>query len=244
MKRIPIINEPACGGKLTGIVYLAEQKTDLWVAILHGIGEVGPADGSKLPLVERHGWPKHIANGLNLPVNIFAVQSPVQNYGAISKILIPHIEMFYGAGAIAMTGYSMGGIGTYNMLWLDQYKKLCCIVPVCGVPQIKDPAIGAVNYETARRIPILAVHGTLDTTVSFKQDQMAVEQLDRYNTDVEWIPLLGVKHDAWTYAYDVTGDVGKKVLDFTLHYLYATTTTYERGYADAKAKMSGFLVDL
>lgn len=243
MKRLTIINEPACGGKLTGLVYLAEPKTDLWVLFLHGIGEVGPADGSQLSKLEINGWPKHIKNGLELPFNVLAVQSPVNNYGAISKILIPHVLAFYGAGVIAQTGLSMGGIGTYNMLWLDQYQKLCCIVPVCGEPQYRD-ATGTVNYQSARRIPVMAVHGELDTVVSFKRGLTGFQNLNTYNNDMKFIPLPGVKHDAWIQAYDVKGEVGKRVLDFTLHHLLAATTDYERGYADAKAKLTRLIGEI
>lgn len=230
MKRIPVINEIACGQKITGIRYMAEPASDLWVICRHGIGEVGPLDGSQLAKVEVHGYPQHIKNGLELPFNVFALQAPVQNYNSYSKVILPHLELFYGAEAIADTGLSMGGIATYNMLWLDQYLKLQCIVPVCGVPSYKD-------YNTARKIPILAVHGELDTTVKFSAGVTAARALVEVNTNVNFTPLPGVKHDAWVQAYDVNGVVGKEVLDFILHNLLAATTDYERGYADAKAKI-------
>lgn len=230
MKRIPFVNENACNHLISGIRYMADQPTNFWVPFLHGVGEVGPLDGSMQHKIETHGYPKHIKNGLSLPFNVYAVQSPVQNHNAICKVLVPHLMMQYGAEDIVVTGLSMGGYGTWNMLWRDHYKKLKAIVPVCGASNFS-------NYQDANNIPVLAVHGDKDTKVYYSRGKKTVDLLNEAHPgQAELITLPGVGHNAWDQAYDVNHPVGQRVLDFIMTNLHSGQNEYERGYEAFRSK--------
>lgn len=243
MTEVAIIGENACGYKLTGNIYMADVPTKKWLIFLHGIGEKGPVDGSELDELETHGYPKHIAkNGLSLPFNVIAPQSAVTGYRNMMNVVIPHLILKYEAEAIVQTGLSMGGIGTWNMLWWDEYKQLKAIAPVCGRPEIRIPDTTLIDYPGARNIPVLTVHGLLDTTVRFSYGDTAVKELNKINPgQAKMIPLPGVAHNAWDKAYDVKDPVGMEVLEFIVKHLEGPNSMYLRGYNDCKSRAISIL---
>jgi len=231
MKRRESIGEMAFGHKLNLIFYMPPKETNDWVIFEHGSGEKGAADGSEIAKLERWGWPAYCKAGGELPFNLCAVQTNVTNFTIPNRVLAPHLILQYGAAPPLQTGLSMGGIGTYHMLWEDVYKLLCAIVPICGAP-INSGYLA--SYAQARDIPVLAVHGDKDQTspVQYIRGKTAAEKLNEVHPgQVEFITLPGVAHNAWVQAYDVNHPVGKRVLEFTLHALASNNNGYDTGFA-------------
>lgn len=228
MNRREIIGELAFGQKLNMIHYLAPSETNDWVIFEHGQGEKGIVDGSQLAKLEVNGWPMLIVKqGLELPFNLCAVQSSVDNFNVPNRVLAPHLVLNYNAAPPLQTGLSMGGIGTYNMLWEDACKLLCAIVPICGAPN----SGYLTGTKAPRAIPVLAVHGDKDTIVAYSRGKAAAEKINALDPgQVEFITLPGVGHNAWVPAYDTHTELGKHVLDFVLLALGANETQYDKGY--------------
>jgi hypothetical protein len=205
-------NDPfktALGAEFCAYHYAPEVPSKFGTIVLHGIGEVGPADGSKMSLIEKWGWPK-VAKGIRpgettsrgsfeFPFHIWAIQD--DNYYDSKKFLPLWVKNFLKLDVIACTGLSLGGIGTLQMTYWDSLNMvLDFIAPVCGndniaiAPQVRD-------------IDGYAWHGDKDATVRY---DLAMNYYRAYNStpnrkghiDIEILP--GVGHEAWLQAYDVT----------------------------------------
>lgn len=201
MKISDHVKEKMFGYEVTYRLYEPINGSNNYLVCLHGIGEKGPADGSMLNLVEKvKCYPRHAAQGINFPFNIIAVQTDVTGYSIEQRCLIPYIKLKYNANKIIVTGYSMGGIGTYNIVNDDTLGLIDAIAPVCG----KAPISMAANYPN---IDIWAFHGDKDTTVSLLSDQAfinAYNQVESHTKKAHIRVYNDVGHNAWDYAYDLS----------------------------------------
>jgi predicted peptidase len=97
---------------------------------------------------------------------------------------------------IYVTGLSMGGLGTWDIL-ARRPKLFAAAMPVCGAadehtaPLIKD-------------IPIWTFHGDRDTTIKPSRSRNMVAALQAAGGHPRYSELLDVGHNAWTYAYNST----------------------------------------
>jgi len=53
-------------------------------------------------------------------------------------------------------------------------------------------------YENLKKIPVLVVHGDMDTTMVFEASKLMVDHAKAKGIDATWLPVIGGKHvDAW-----------------------------------------------
>lgn len=204
MKKTKVIGADIFGVKVNYILYEPAVKSSSYMVFYHGAGEVGPIDGSQLDKVEANGPPKHIKAGHEYPFNVIAVQAQT-NFDSMNRYLLEYFTVKYDTKKIFITGLSRGGQATHNMTMNDlgyASKLYVGAMPVAGRPD----AYGTADPKTVKDLPMIAVHGDKDTTVSYAQDK---DWCDRVNATpgrvnkINFITLPGVGHDSWTYAYSL-----------------------------------------
>lgn len=100
---------------------------------------------------------------------------------------------------VIVSGYSMGGFGTWN-LGLRYPDRFSAMVPFAGgVSRTEylnpkgDPKLRPL-VENARHIPLYFVHGDRDTTVPVRLDRLSRDQLVDWKIDHEYVEVKGGKH--------------------------------------------------
>ncbi|MGQ9504990.1 MAG: alpha/beta hydrolase-fold protein [Thermogutta sp.] len=92
-----------------------------------------------------------------------------------------------------LTGLSMGGFGTFDLL-LRQPNDFAAAVPICG----------GGNPERAgeiAHIPMWIFHGGADPVVPVKLSQDMVKALEKAGGKVRYTEFPGVGHNSWSKAY-------------------------------------------
>lgn len=181
-------------------MYRPAMPSKNFLLCFHGIGEIGPADGSTINKVEIHGYPKHAKNGFEFPFNLIAVQAQ-SSYTNIRKNFPGYIKLKYGAESVGATGLSMGGFCTFDIPVHDSAKVVDFIAPVCG-------GISVLQAPGYPEIPGWAFHGDKDTTVNFRKSK---DFVDKYNEthqmEMKYTLYPGVAHNAWDKAYATDGEL-------------------------------------
>ena len=96
---------------------------------------------------------------------------------------------------IYLTGYSMGGYGTWNLL-VNHPDLFAAAVPMCGAG---DPE----KAEVIKNIPIWAIHGAKDPIVPVKGSRDMAAALEKVGaTNFRYTELPEVEHDAWNYTFN------------------------------------------
>ena len=188
------------------------QKLPL-VIFLHGAGERG---------IDNEAQIKHIAavfgnrdNRKNYPCYVLAPQCPENLWWAAHDRngnkqairanptrpmelvikLIAEMEKFSAVDPtrIYVTGLSMGGYGTWDLLARFP-NRFAAAVPVCG---------GGVPETAAAfsHVPIWAFHGALDRVVPPRQSRMMVTALQDAGGSPGYTEYPDTGHDSWTLAY-------------------------------------------
>ena len=93
-----------------------------------------------------------------------------------------------------VTGLSMGGFGTWNLL-ADYPGKFAAAVPICGGG---DPA----KVEKMKETPIWVFHGAKDTAVSISKSEAMVDALKKIDGKVKFTMYPDAGHDSWTETYN------------------------------------------
>lgn len=163
---------------------------------LHGAGE----RGGNISHLYRHGIPKLIDEGMEIPAVVLAPQCPEwcvwDNIPDKVKSIIDIVKQEYGIGKdrVSITGSSMGGFGTWMMG--KTYPTLFAgIAPVAG---------GGMSWRTSklRTTPVLAVHGKDDTVVPPIYSSLMVDGVNGAGGCAELILLDNLGHnDGIDYAY-------------------------------------------
>ncbi|BCX48943.1 hypothetical protein HAHE_28510 [Haloferula helveola] len=164
------------------------------VVFLHGAGE----RGDDLEKVKKHGPPTQAMEGAGLPFVLLAPQCPPGQWWDTDDVidLIRHVakEQSIDPKRIHLTGLSMGGFGTWNIL-AKAPELFASAVPICGAGEPK--TAGAF-----KDMPIWAFHGTADEAVPVdgtRKMEAALEKADA--TDFRATYYDGVGHDSWTRTY-------------------------------------------
>jgi predicted peptidase len=92
-----------------------------------------------------------------------------------------------------VTGFSMGGFGTFDLL-ARRPRDFAAAVPICG----------GVDESLAARIahvPMWLFHGEKDRTVPVRCSRSAVEALQAAGADPKYTEYEGMEHDVWSRAY-------------------------------------------
>lgn len=192
-----------CGDTLRYMIttptdYRPEERLPL-VVFLHGAGE----RGDDLSLVRRIGGAKVFAADPDFQGTRAVTLSPQcpmpdiwSNHTFTVHALILHIMDAYHIDPerVSITGLSMGGFGTWEMIC--RYPELFSAAgPVCG---------GGMSWrcDLPRKIPVRAFHGDQDRTVPIQYSIMMVQALNAVGGHAELTVYPGVQHDSWVQAYE------------------------------------------
>ncbi|MBA2114310.1 carboxylesterase family protein [Bremerella alba] len=176
--------------------FQAETKLPLLI-FLHGAGE----RGTDLELVKKHGPPKLIDQGEDLPFVVISPQCPLDQWWAMQENvdglaqLTQYIQSEYSTDAdrTYLTGMSMGGYGSWATA--AAYPNLfAAIIPVCGGA---DLAIAADLKPTAA----WAFHGRDDEIVPVIRSKEIVNEVSKIGGDARLTIYDNVQHDSWSVTY-------------------------------------------
>lgn len=177
---------------------------------LHGMGE----RGDNLEMLYVNGIPKLLREGARLPFITLMPQCPDTSFWPDEhrplKHLLDHIINTYNVDRrrIYITGLSMGGYGTYEML--TRYPDLFAAgIPICG-------GIGSMrtrmNLPVLKNTPLWIFHGEKDDVVPVEESKQIHEYLQSIGHENLKMTLYpDLKHDSWTRTYG-----NREVYDFLL----------------------------
>jgi predicted peptidase len=169
-----------------------EQRWPL-LLFLHGAGE----RGDDLSLVARHGPPRVVEEGTELPFILVAPQCPTDERWSVSTLSALLDEVTGGTAAdadrICVTGMSMGGSGTWELAAAYPHR-FAAIAPICGRPSLDSAAAIA-------HLPIWTFHGAKDPVVPVTGTEAMVAALRRLGSTVRYTRYPDAAHDSWTQTY-------------------------------------------
>ena len=178
-----------------------DEKLPL-IVFLHGAGERGPGDGSRLSVVKVHGVPKLFDRASPLRAVTLSPQCPENcvwnDITAGLAELISLIAAEYGADErrVSLTGLSMGGYGSWE-LGMSHPELFSAIAPICG---------GGMPWRAAalKDIPVRAFHGDRDDAVPVSASYEMADAVNACGGSAQLMILHGCGHNCWTYAYEET----------------------------------------
>jgi predicted peptidase len=193
----------------------AKKKDKLPVVVfLHGLGE----RGNNLDRVLVHGPPKLIARGTHFPFIMIAPQCPNDGRkenrnaksfwwhpeGPIDKVknIVEFERKRLGridADRIYITGLSMGGFGTYQIV-SHHPDYFAAAAPICGHGnRIEDKK---ALQKAFANLPVWAFHGNRDNVVRLAEQQQTIKLLEEGGATIRFTVYPGVGHDSWTRTYN------------------------------------------
>jgi len=183
------------------------------VVFLHGSGQRGNDNQSQLI-----GVPKKLTDSLgrikypcfilvpqcakkdvwvkfpNFPNSLKATDAATPSAGLVLAKLDELLkELPIDRRRIYLTGYSMGGEGTFDLM-ARRPKLFAAGVPICSVAD-------TATANMIRNIPIWAFHGDQDEVNDVKYTRMMVDALQKQKGKVKYTEYPGVKHNSWTKSY-------------------------------------------
>ena len=198
-------------GQLTGIVTVPSdhdpEKEKLPVILfLHGAGERGKSTPETVDLVKVHGIPKYFGKDADFKGLRVITVSPQCPEGVIWDQLIFQLKEYIDAAVrefggdpahIAVTGLSMGGFGTWNMITAFP-DYFCCAAPICGggVPWMAD---GRLKDKKIR-----VFHSVDDGAVPYECSVLMTRAARNSGADIELTSYCFEGHGSWDRAYEKT----------------------------------------
>lgn len=205
---------------LSPLHFSAEKKYPL-VVFLHGSGERGndnesqlkwgaslfldSANREKYPAIvvfpQCHGdssWSVRVKNKAADSSGLYRFPMDVQPTRPLQMVMA-FIDTLINSGIVDMKriyigGLSMGGFGTFELLW-RRPQLFAAAFPICGGG---NPA-SAKLY--GKQFPIWIFHGTDDTVVPPVNSRTMVTALRDAGARVKYTEYPGVKHDSWVNAF-------------------------------------------
>ena len=151
------------------LIYLPDaQHGETLMLYLHGSG----ARGTDLDPQRLGGPASFIASGRPLPMIVVTPQCPAGRSWEAQRLreLLEHLQNRFEPKRIVVTGYSMGGGGTWE--FAQAYPELIdAAAPVCGCG---NPA----QAEKLKDVPVWAFHGELDEVIPLKCSREMVEAIN------------------------------------------------------------------
>lgn len=173
--------------------YESKQSWPL-LLFLHGAGE----RGDDLELVKKHGPPRLIAEGKELPFIIVSPQCPNGRWWQPQElaVLLDEIVETYRVDQdrICVTGLSMGGFGTWALAAYSP-DRFAAIVPICGGGE---PHWARMFVH----IPAWVFHGAKDPVVTLDRSEKMVEAVKKHGGDAKLTVYPEAAHDSWTETYN------------------------------------------
>ena len=97
-----------------------------------------------------------------------------------------------------ISGISMGGYTTWDLISRDDSDMFAAAVPICGVG---DPT----KIENAKDIPIRTFHGSLDTVIDPNATRLMYKEMRKYG-NITFTEYADEEHPCWNSAYSPTLD--------------------------------------
>lgn len=172
------------------------------IVFLHGAGE----RGDDIERVKIHGIPMMFSKDPDYHgLRVITLSPQVPDFNMIWNHMIVQlmnwirsaVKEFNGdPDRVSVTGLSMGGFGTWELI-TTYPGEFSCAAPICG---------GGVSWRAPalRGMPIRVYHGLDDTTVPFSYSQQMVDAARAFGADVELIAYDKVGHGSWFRAYGET----------------------------------------
>ncbi len=197
---------------LTPRNYDAAKKYPL-VVFLHGSGERGTDNKAQL----KHGAPLFLKPEARekYPCFVIAPQCPPEQTwsavkgwtgpNAFEEEPTPSLNLLFGTidavlkefsidqDRLYLTGLSMGGYGTWDIL-TRQPQRWAAAAPVCGGGDV-------ARIAPAKGVAVWAFHGALDPAVPVIRSQEMIKALEAAGGQPLYSEYPYVKHDSWTIAY-------------------------------------------
>lgn len=192
---------------------LEEKKTYPLVIFLHGAGERG--DDNTVQMVHGVGDFAKTATRKKHPCFLIAPQCPKnrrwvevdwssdshkmpKDPSEPATLVLELVEKLckehpIDRSRIYLTGLSMGGYGTWDLL-ARQPKLFAAGIPICGGGDEK-------QAKTMVAIPIWAFHGDKDTAVKVERSRKMIEAIKKAGGEPKYTEYPGVGHDSWTRTY-------------------------------------------
>ncbi len=177
-----------------------ERGNDNEAQLVHGAPEFAkPEIRKKHPCFlvapqcpEKQSWAKIERKGDELVASL--PERPTEATGLVLELMDALAKEFpVDTKRIYVTGLSMGGFGTFDVL-ARRPDRIAAAVPVCG---------GGVEEAAARyaKVPIWIFHGGADPTVIPELSRRMVAALRKAGGHPGYCEYPDVKHDSWTMTY-------------------------------------------
>ena len=201
--------------------YNASSKQYPLIIFLHGTGQQGPADGTKINLVSQLGLPKFIEAGDDMTFTVngqtfsFIVISPQLQYSVgawpneyIDAVVQATLNRYrIDRSRIYLTGLSLGGGGTWRY-GAQEADFLAAIAPLAGT---QSPNRGFAGNMATENLPVWIFHGGNDNSPPSAQASTWARYLNEAGADpapkVTIYPGLGHESAVWDKAYRTDNEV-------------------------------------
>ncbi len=168
------------------------------ILFLHGAGERAPG----FEWLFNNGFPMYVKQGEEFPAAILCPQCPRpftwNNITAEVKELLDHIIMEYSVDPdrVSVTGLSMGGFGTWEMI-LSYPDTFSAAAPICG---------GGMGWRAfyEAKTPTWAFHGSDDDIVPLSASLEMYNGMKKKGLDVRLYIIHGETHEIWNEVYHNT----------------------------------------
>lgn len=127
----------------------------------------------------------HFISGSNIGKSLGLVVNLIDSFAKTPQV---------NTKKIYVGGLSMGGMGTFELLWRKP-DFFAAAFPICGGG---DPA--KVNIY-AKNFPIWVFHGDSDPVVPVSNSRLMVNELKKAGANVTYSEYPGVKHNSWDNAF-------------------------------------------
>lgn len=180
------------------------------VFFMHGAGERGPEDGSKIDELYKYGWLERAKKyGEDFPCIIVAPQCPYDKiwtcyFESLNRFLDFLLENYaVDPKRVYLTGLSMGGTGSWHWSLINP-ERFAAVAPICGTGIYWD-AWALINK------PVWAFHGDIDSLVPPEESLQMVKSINSKGGHAKLTIYNNVDHSSWIYAYE-----GHELLDWML----------------------------
>lgn len=179
--------------------------TNKWplMIFLHGAGE----RGTNIDKVTVHGPPKLLKAGTNFPFIVVSPQCPDDQSWRDEDLLALLDDAVsrhnVDTNRIYLTGLSMGGFGTWNLV--TKYpERFAAIAPICGGGQSIHILLASKQKRNdLKSVGVWAFHGAKDNVVPLEESQRMTNALMRAGCkDVKLTVYPDAGHDSWSQAYN------------------------------------------
>ena len=180
------------------LLYVPEEKSSSGkyplILFLHGSGE----RGNDLGMLRQSGPFKFIDSVKKFPFIVIAPQcEPGKDWDTQNLLtLLDSVEskLPVDKAKIYVTGFSMGGFGTWKLAQADPLR-FAAIAPVCGGGD-------SSRVCAIRNISVWAFHGAKDNAVPYYESERMVKGLKSLGSDVRFTLYPDIEHDSWTATYN------------------------------------------